>query len=215
MKKTIRCLAMLLALAMLLPLWPQALAAEQPGEDSAVYFLETAPVAAPMADPEIPGDYPLPEDGYDKEVDGFCFRVGSDYAVLTEYIGDQAVVEVPATVDGVPVVRIGPGAFEHDPDIVELYLPEGLKYIDERAFKSCEYLHYVALPASLVGLGEWAFVACTNLNFVYIPPESVLDCQSCAEHVFDAMMVLGFPGTAAEECAEAFHVPFMPVEEDR
>lgn len=215
MKKIIRCIAMLLTLAMLLPLWPQALAAERPGEVGTVYLPETSPVAAPMADPKPLDDYPIPEDGYDTEVDGFHFRVGSDYAVLTEYTGSRAVVEIPATVDGVPVVRIGANVFRSHCEITGLYLPEGLKYIDTCAFEDCGRLRHLMLPASLMGLGDWAFSTCHNLSIVYIPPESVLDCKYGEESAFDGVMILGFPGTAAEEYAKTFHKFFMPMVENR
>ncbi len=85
-------------------------------------------------------------------------------AVITRYKGDNGhvntrgngYVTVPAELDGAPVVAIGEYAFE-DKLIVEITLPETLKWIADRAFCDCWKLEKVNMPESVEYIGAMAF----------------------------------------------------------
>ena len=100
-------------------------------------------------------------------------------------------INIPETIDGFRVVRIGEGAFEQTRDIVNISLPETVEEIADRAFYNCYSLVNINMPASLKRIGsevfygtnlevvelprgfetisEKAFYGCYNLNMVYIP----------------------------------------------
>lgn len=49
------------------------------------------------------------------------------------YLGEETSVKVPDEIEGVPVERLGKGAFTEKPHLQELTLPEGLLSIMEGA----------------------------------------------------------------------------------
>ncbi len=59
-------------------------------------------------------------------------------AVLAAYKGASAIVEVPASYCGLPMVKIGQSAFEGNDAIQEVFLPDSVEVIGRRAFKNCK-----------------------------------------------------------------------------
>lgn len=74
------------------------------------------------------------------------FEIVSGTAAVTGYSGRDTVLEIPAVVDGCPVVWVG-----------------------KKAFLSCKTLREISLPESLAGIGDWAFAYCAGLETVTLP----------------------------------------------
>ena len=61
----------------------------------------------------------------------FVIEVGEDdTATITEYRGSGTEVNVPDTLEGYPVVAIGPGAFQRKASLEAVRIPEGVVSID-------------------------------------------------------------------------------------
>ncbi len=90
-------------------------------------------------------------------------------AVLREYCGDCEALDVPAQVDGYPVVRLEDWCFDSNPFLREVYIPEGVTSLGVECFGRCVQLQHVSLPDSLQWLGEGAFANCIRLREVVIP----------------------------------------------
>ncbi len=60
--------------------------------------------------------------------------------------------------------------FENCTALKEIYLPDTLLYLPERAFSGCTSLESIHLPENLVSVGYEAFVECTSLKEVIINP---------------------------------------------
>ena len=103
--------------------------------------------------------------------------------VLVEYLGDEAVPEIPggvreigedaffgANIEGViipeGVTKIGESAFYSCSDLKEIRFPDSIEEICEDAFSECESLLRVALPPKLKKVGDNAFNGCTSLEEV-------------------------------------------------
>ncbi|MCQ2388437.1 MAG: protein kinase [Kiritimatiellae bacterium] len=102
----------------------------------------------------------------------YCVRDG--LATLVNGFGDSAVspapdgeLEVPAELDGYPVVRIGERAFENCAKLTAAHLAPGITSIAAGAFRDCARLQSVSLPDTLTEIGELAFAgtALVNLDF--------------------------------------------------
>ena len=74
------------------------------------------------------------------------FEIVSGTVAVTGYSGRDAVLVIPETVEGCPVVWIG-----------------------KKAFLSCKTLREIKLPESLAGIGDWAFSYCTGLEVITLP----------------------------------------------
>ncbi|MCM1113450.1 MAG: leucine-rich repeat protein [Muribaculum sp.] len=78
-------------------------------------------------------------------------------------------IALPATIDDLPVVRIGDEAFKGSESLQGIILPEGLKEIGEDAFRSCGKLAYVQLPDTIKSIEKGAFVNASSLTEIILP----------------------------------------------
>lgn len=123
----------------------------------------------------------------------FEFRLRQDDIIeINKYNGADKCVTIPDAYNGVPVLRIGTGAFRRNADaesvafpntvdnigqeafydcanLSKVSLPEGLKYIHRSAFNHCKKLKKVTLPKGLIHIEMRAFGDCSALKRIYIP----------------------------------------------
>ncbi len=100
---------------------------------------------------------------------GLEFRLSGDEYSVFRYSGSSPDVIVPAFYEGLPVVGVGAFAFMDattSTQIRSVRLPEGVKKIEENAFRGCSMLESVSLPATLESIGFGAFYGCKALKSV-------------------------------------------------
>ncbi len=93
----------------------------------------------------------------------FRYRLENGKAVITGFEGGSALLNIPATLDGHPVVAIGERAFEGS-SIVGVVLPEGISSVGWFAFYGCKGLTHVTLPTSVSSIGYAVFDGCDALT---------------------------------------------------
>ena len=91
------------------------------------------------------------------------------YAVITKYRGEETEVTVPASIDGLPVKRVGSLAFYTCVDVTSIVLPEGIEAVEDNAFYYCTGLTKINLPSTLTSLGAKSFSWCSALTSVILP----------------------------------------------
>lgn len=112
----------------------------------------------------------------------FEYQVTDNKVIIRGYSNTgSGVVEVPATIAGMPVVEIGQQAFYNNKNITSVTVPEGVANIGHSAFCKSVNLTTVNLPETLKTIGENAFKDCTNLLNIKIP-ENV---ETIGESAFD------------------------------
>ena len=113
------------------------------------------------------------------------------------------------------VTRVGEGAFSRCVKLEQINLPKSVTQISDSAFTGCTRLEWVKIPAGVTAIGSGAFDGCTNLEEITIP-ESVTDIGSGnTVAVFDGcekLTIKGVKGSAAEEYANTFNIPFAELE---
>ncbi len=111
----------------------------------------------------------------------FVSPSASDYIIysrdkavsILEYIGADAEVSIPGTIDGIDVKTISEGAFRYNATVTTVIVPSEVNRIEYEAFYNCKNLTNVELPGSLKHIGERAFNE-TSLKKVTLPDN--LDC---------------------------------------
>ena len=83
---------------------------------------------------------------------------------VTGWTGEDTTLEVPAEIDGIPVVDIGENAFAGKELLEKIILPEGVAALGEAAFADCYSLEEVVIPASVAQVGQNPFAGCENLK---------------------------------------------------
>ena len=95
----------------------------------------------------------------------FRYRLENGKAIVTGYKGSSALVTVPPTLDGHPVIAIGERAFEGE-RIAAVILPDGLEAIGWFAFYGCETLIDVSIPTSVTSIGYAVFDGCGDVSII-------------------------------------------------
>lgn len=102
-------------------------------------------------------------------VDGLPYSISNGKVTITTgYTGNATELEIPATIEGCPVTRIGAYAFYECKTLKSVTLPEGITKIGDSAFAHCSSLTSMTFPDSLTTIDVAAFYNCTKLKSVTI-----------------------------------------------
>ncbi|MDR2558174.1 MAG: leucine-rich repeat domain-containing protein [Oscillospiraceae bacterium] len=97
----------------------------------------------------------------------FEYRAVAGGVEITKYIGTSIRANIPAKIEGEPVVAIGARAFE-DSGIMEVTIPDSVTSIKQGAFSHCTGLISILIPKNVSSISTDAFAGCTGLeNAVY------------------------------------------------
>lgn len=111
-------------------------------------------------------------------------QVDDGTLAVVAYSGDEAVVEIPAEVDGVPVTVVADGVFKGHGEITSLHMPDCVTDLGEFVFDGCENLRQLELPKELSRLWGYSFVRSGLEELVLpdgvrsIPPFCFKDCKA-------------------------------------
>ena len=98
----------------------------------------------------------------------FEYTITSGTVSITRYLGIGGHVIIPEAIDGLPVSSIGAKAFEANPSVTGITIPDGIMSIGDGAFEGCRSLTRVTIPNSVTRIGGRAFSDCTSLTGVTI-----------------------------------------------
>ncbi|MDR0497234.1 MAG: leucine-rich repeat protein [Treponema sp.] len=102
-----------------------------------------------------------PESDYD--INRYSNRV-----TIMKYKGTNPVVNIPPSIQNLPVTEIGNGAFR-DAAITSVTVPTSVTAISAQAFRGCTRLTSVTLPNTLTNINNYLFEGCSNLKSIDIP----------------------------------------------
>ncbi len=94
--------------------------------------------------------------------------IGDNECVIIGCLTEAEILEVPEKLQEYTVVEIGPDAFSNS-EVIEVRLPDTVKYIRDYAFTNCSELKEVYLGNSLEEIGSTVFNFCPKLETVTFP----------------------------------------------
>ena len=100
------------------------------------------------------------------------YKMASDgrYATVISFSDDEAThITIPPEYQGVPVKKIGFGAFKGCPNLRVVYMPDTVRYIESAAFRSCPNLEKVVCSKMTDSIASYSFAECPELRSVTIP----------------------------------------------
>lgn len=133
---------------------------------------------------------------------------GMQVVYLCNYTGQDTVVTVPATIEGLPVVKLI-GVFTYNTTIEEVTIPDGVKMLSY-SFHDCPSLQKVHLPKGLLAIGFNTFSDCYALEELVIP-ESMQVIHYLALRNCPNLTVQGKAGSVAETACAKAGVNFEPL----
>ena len=123
----------------------------------------------------------------------FKYTIQGSEVYLTRYIGDGGDVQIPASINGIPVTKINGNCFIGNETVTSISIPgsvktieddalasahgvtkltiaEGVTSIGDKAFEKMENLVEANIPSSAANqLGAWLFSGCKSLQKVSLP----------------------------------------------
>lgn len=100
----------------------------------------------------------------------FVNKGGTITVVGVDFVerGQRERLDVPSSICGLQVTRIGDGAFHDCNSIVEIRLPDSVKTIGDFAFVQCKSLQMFKTPPALERIGDCLFVGCSDMTTIQI-----------------------------------------------
>ena len=125
-------------------------------------------------------------------------RLGDGYTLTGVYNADnETEIEIPATYEGLPVVKIGRGVFENWKNLKSVIIPDSVAVIGEDAFRGSG-LESIVIPNSVRYVEFSAFCSCLNAtsltigeNVCYIEPSAFNECDNLTEIHYNAIDFAG------------------------
>ena len=102
-------------------------------------------------------------------------------AEIREYTGKADSLEIPDTLDGHPVTRIGYNAFSYNTSLASVAIPNSVISIGNSAFSNCTSLTSITLPDSVTFIGDSAFNDC-NEELIITVPRGSYAAQYCKKN---------------------------------
>lgn len=126
--------------------------------------------------PDVPDASYQPETAIPYTDGNFTYCLYDTYAVLTSYTGQDEVLVVPDSANGLPVTQIK-GAFAGNTSLQSVYLPESIQTLsyssrsdsDVGAFEGCTRLEYIQMPTRLHRIEYRTFYQCEKLPSCILP----------------------------------------------
>lgn len=102
------------------------------------------------------------------EAGSLTFEVEDDHAELVGYEGSDARLEVPASVDGVPVTVVR-SLLDANNTVTSVVLPDSVTTVDSGAMSWASSLESIKLGSGLRQVGHAAFLGCKALTAIDLP----------------------------------------------
>ncbi|CVI65445.1 Double zinc ribbon [Clostridiales bacterium CHKCI001] len=98
-------------------------------------------------------------------IDNITYRILESGAELIQCSNQSDRIQLPETIQGVPLVRIGDHSFDGCSNLLYIDIPEGVIELGSYAFWDCTNIVYMVLPDSLQNVVDWALNS-PNINFI-------------------------------------------------
>src|SRR6266576_4731873 len=99
----------------------------------------------------------------------FSYTTYNGTITITGYTGPGGAVEVPGSINGLPVSSIGDAAFIGVTTLTRVTVPNSVARIGDSAFGFCYGLTNITIPPGLIDIGSYAFDTCYSLAGIVIP----------------------------------------------
>jgi hypothetical protein len=100
---------------------------------------------------------------------GYIYTTTNGTITITGYTGPGGAVDIPSTINGLPVTVIGLDAFVGCASLTSVRIPNSVTIIEGGAFNSCISLAGVTIPNGITNIGPSAFRNCPSLTSITIP----------------------------------------------
>src|SRR5438105_1403861 len=99
-------------------------------------------------------------------------RVTNGAVIITGYVGPVENLDIPSTVNGLPVTSIAQSAFAYNSSLTNVIIAQNVTNVGDMAFFGCERLHRVLVGKNVNNIGEGALASCSSLMEILVDPSN-------------------------------------------
>ena len=133
------------------------------------------------------------EDYWDRDNGILYSNIDESTCYVHSYDGaTSSHIDIPETINGRRVVRIGYRAFENLTILQSITLPASITTIDGSAFKGCSNLRSITVAEGLTSIGFGAFSGCSKLESLALPSTLETICSEAFSGC-TALLAMTFP----------------------
>lgn len=99
----------------------------------------------------------------------FKYTIQGDEVFLTYYIGSGGDIQIPASINGIPVTKINQNCFVGNENVTSISIPGSVKTLEDSALASAHAVTKVTIEEGVTAIGDSAFMKMENLIEVNIP----------------------------------------------
>lgn len=138
-------------------------------------------------------------------VDGGNIYIDANTGIVTGSDSCVKDVKIPKSFNGIDIVGISDLAF-YNSAVTSLEIPDGVKYIGDKALMNCSELTLVNISTSVDSIGESVFVGCAKLESICVDKDNNTYCSDMGVLYNKEMTVLiCFPaGNAGEWSSHSY-----------
>ena len=125
----------------------------------------------------------------------FNYTVNNGAVTITGYTGPGGAVNIPSTINGLPVASIGSNAFRNCTSLTSVSIPNGVTNLGDYAFYGCSGLTSITIPNNVTSIGNYAFFDCNSLTRVYFQGNAPSVVGSAVFNYNANVTVYYLPGT--------------------
>lgn len=92
-----------------------------------------------------------------------CGQWQYDGSTIVKYLGDDASVTVPSTIDGNKITHVGEKTFFDNPNTLNITLSEGISTLDENALQGIRHLRSLNIPKTLTTVKDQSQLTIDNI----------------------------------------------------
>jgi hypothetical protein len=97
---------------------------------------------------------------------------------ITGYTGPGGAVNIPNTINGLPVTTIGDDALASCTSLTSISIPSSVTGIGYYAFANCISLTDMTIPDSVTSIGDAAFFGCNSLTVITVDASNLVHPRS-------------------------------------
>ncbi|MBQ2990933.1 MAG: leucine-rich repeat protein [Clostridia bacterium] len=139
------------------------------------------------------GGFPLGE--------GLMYTLHADGWHVVSAKKQQAVVDIPGRLLGIPVSGIASGVFDAECGAQHVKVPGTVRRLGGMTFAECPELSTVTLENGVEQIGAYAFAGCAKLHTVNVPPSVTEMADTAFAGAWERMMLCGEKGSYAQAFA--------------
>lgn len=98
----------------------------------------------------------------------FEYTTDDGQITITRYTGPGGAVDIPSSINSLPVTRVGDDAFSGR-NLASVTFPDSVTTVGSRVFFSCPELTNVVIGSGMFEVGDRMFASCTGLTHITIP----------------------------------------------